>query len=814
MKTAITRLLFVTWITTLLIGGAHAMAADANVSDMCANLTPAQKALAKANGYDVDTLCASAAQPTSPAERQVTAKPRTGSAAPSQSMLNSRDPEAAESLTPFGYDLFAGEPTTFAPLTDVPVPADYVLGPGDIVKLYLFGKESKTLELPVTREGTVILPDLGPFEVAGMTFADVKQGIQQRIQKQYIGQDVLVTLGKLRSIRIFVLGEAYKPGSYVVSSLSTISNALFAAGGVRPSGSLRRVQLKRRGKTIETLDLYDLLLRGDTSHDARLQPGDAVFIPPIGSTVAVAGKVNRPAIYELKDSATLQQALELAGGLAADAYPKAIHVRRNDAEGNGGHVTLLLDLTREEGRQFALRNGDRVAVDGILDFDQYSVRLTGHVYREKTMRWTKGLRVTDLVGRVSDLKPNPDLHVALILRRAPETRRLHVVYVDLGKALTSPDSKANLHLQPMDELMVFSAIEPREESLQPVIELLNKQAQLTEPAKVVTVQGAVRFPGQYPLPDHATAKTLVAMAGGFAESADLAKAEITRRVIDPNKGAAFDHFFFNWDQDTLVQSGDTLVIPAIAQYNKRKVVRIEGEVKSPGTYVVRDGETITDLIRRAGGLTSSAYPNGAIFSRERLRQLEEQALERIRSDLKAAQLAENISESNAATPTPKKTGDKDTEKSVETLLNTTRPVGRMVIDLPRMIAQPQQHNLVLEDGDKLYIPPRPSGITVLGQVQYPTSHLFEPELSVSEYIDRSGGVSYNADTDRIFIVKANGRVVMPKTSRWFAARTQLEPGDTIVVPIDFDYMKPLDLWTQVTQIIYQSAVAVAAVGTL
>ncbi|HCW89427.1 MAG TPA: sugar transporter, partial [Marinobacter sp.] len=216
-------------------------------------------------------------------------------------------------LKPFGYDLFAGSPTTFAPVTEIPIPANYTLGPGDVLQIQLWGKDNQQLELPIGRNGTISFPDSGPMTLAGLTFDEARQLIKQRVSEQYIGVQASVTLGELRSMRVLLLGEARNPGSYTVSALSTITNALYVSGGIKQTGSLRNVQHKRNGELVGTLDLYDLLLKGDSSGDNRLQPGDVIFIPPVGKRAGIAGEVYRPALYELDDERTLQELINLAG---------------------------------------------------------------------------------------------------------------------------------------------------------------------------------------------------------------------------------------------------------------------------------------------------------------------------------------------------------------------------------------------------------------------------------------------------------------------------------------------------------------------
>jgi protein involved in polysaccharide export with SLBB domain len=313
-----------------------------------------------------------------------------------------------DALEPFGYLLFKGVPVTFAPATDIPVPADYVVGPGDEVRVQLFGSVDENYSLVVNRDGSVNFPDIGPVDVAGLSFADMREVLQARVAEQMIGVRASITLGELRSIRVFVLGDVNRPGSFTVSSLSTMTNALFVSGGVHPIGSLRNVQLKRKGKVVGRLDLYDLMLRGDNSNDARLQPGDVIFIPPIGSTVAIGGSVRRPAIYELRQEKTLGEVIELAGGFLPTAYPGEVRVERiND---DRRRSVLVVDLASAQGRATRVMNGDVVQIDSVLSEIDSSVVLSGHVQRPGAFQWYQGMRLTDVLPSIAHLRPRADSH--------------------------------------------------------------------------------------------------------------------------------------------------------------------------------------------------------------------------------------------------------------------------------------------------------------------------------------------------------------------------------------------------------------------
>ncbi|MBE0486788.1 polysaccharide biosynthesis/export family protein, partial [Marinobacter sp.] len=293
-------------------------------------------------------------------------------------------------LKPYGYDLFAGSPTTFAPVTEIPVPSDYTLGPGDVLRVQMWGNQNQNLELPISRDGTISFPDSGPVTVAGLSFNEARQQIRKRVSEQYIGVEASITLGELRSMRVFVLGEARNPGSYTVSSLSTITNALYVSGGVKQNGSLRNVQHKRNGKLVGTLDLYDLLLKGDSSADNRLQPGDVIFIPPVGKRAGIAGEVYRPALYELKGDNTLADLVRMAGGLTPQAYPQRINIERTNQDFL--RIIAEADYTAQQGQNARVQAGDRIRIPSISDITGQYVEVQGAATRAGKFAWMPGMR--------------------------------------------------------------------------------------------------------------------------------------------------------------------------------------------------------------------------------------------------------------------------------------------------------------------------------------------------------------------------------------------------------------------------------------
>ena len=404
------------------------------------------------------------------------------------------EPLNDEGAKPFGYDLFQGVPSTFAPVKDIQVPIDYVVGPGDTFNVQLYGNETASYTLTVGRDGQIKFPKLGPISVSGMGFDAARAALEHRVAQQLIGTQISVTMGELRSIRVFVLGEAEKPGSYTVSGLSTMTNALFVSGGVKTIGSLRNIELKRNGHLVSVLDLYDLLLRGDTSGDRQLMPGDVIFIPPIGVTATVYGAVRRPAIYELKKEKTAEQLIEIAGGLSPDADAGLAQLER--IESSRLREMRNIDLNSSAGRNTEILNGDKLRVPAIRPTLENSVELSGDVFRPGAFQYRAGLRLTDILGSFDELRPSADRHYVLIRRDVPPEQKIEVISADLERALSARGSAADPELQPRDSIIVFDLTANRARTVAPIIEDLKLQASATTPAQVVVIGGEIKSAGR------------------------------------------------------------------------------------------------------------------------------------------------------------------------------------------------------------------------------------------------------------------------------------------------------------------------------
>lgn len=851
---------------------------------------PADQQQALASKYGISIPSGASSQPSSYQNPQVVEqRPVTSSA--TEVKVNDAEKDE-QGLKRFGLDLFAGSPTTFAPISDVPVPADYTVGAGDEIVIQLFGKENTTHRLRVNRAGIINFPSLGPVQVAGMTFSDVRDSLNQRVKEQMIGVRSDISLGEMRTMQVFVMGDAYKPGAYTVSALTTISQAIYYSGGFSESGALRNVQLKRNGQVIRKLDMYDLLLKGDARNDIRLLPGDVVFIGALGNTISIGGEVNRPAIYEIKPGETYKQAIQMAGGFTANAYSDQIEVKRYAAK--DARDALTLNFSQSHDQQTKVKDGDAVNVLKKNEELTRYVQIEGDVRHPGFIEWKSGLRIADLFQSVdTSFNSTADVSYAVVVREINPQRDIEVYQVNLANAILSPTSKDNLKLNSRDRVLVFNRfnnedldtladqqtvtkaktleqaqLQAQQEQLKeqevmsssvavssatslekkskqskivfrgkeitkddfealkqntrrtllaPVLLQLQQQSRLGLAPQIAEVFGEVKHPGRYPITPRMTISTLIEAAGGLTYNAFTINAELARTVINSkDERASIDVERIDLRQaiqgstagDAIIVGRDRLNILEKPNVKLQSTVTLQGEVRFPGTYTVRQGETLGELLERAGGLTEFAHPQGAIFTREALRLQEQKLLNQYAADMRAETAKKTFrADSNMGSVIS------DPDKTLKFVEEASRSkaLGRMVVQLNRILKDERSADFMLEDGDFLFVPTFRNTVSIMGEVQVPITYLLDNKLDVDDYLNKAGGAKKQADEDRIFVVRADGSVYKPTSGYWFGNNhEELKAGDTIVVPIDTDYRDALSTWTAATQILYQTGVAINA----
>ena len=732
---------------------------------------------------------------------------------------------AAQLLERYGVSLFDRDVSTFAPTDDALVPDEYRLGVGDQLVVQLFGKENATYTLAVGRDGSVNFPKLGAITVTGLTFEDARALIDTRVSQQLIGVEAVVTLGRLRAIGVFMAGEVRVPGAYSVSALTTVTQALFQAGGVTDIGSLRDIQVRRGGKVVTTFDVYDLLMRGDPSGDIRLQSGDVLFVPTIDSVVEIRGEVRRPMAYELVGGETVADLIQMAGGFTKEAFADLAVLIRTSLQG-GLPTAESVNLLESQIASLLLRDGDILQVPSTGDTLANGVSVEGAVYRPGSFGWKSGMRVSDLIGNAErDLLPIADLTYSLIVRVKNELLDIEVMQFSLIDSLLEPGSDKDPLLSVRDQILIFAVPDleevaasefARQALLEPVLQKLRLQAREGEPTLAATISGAVKAPGQYPILKDYGVDDIVKAAGGLLESADLGTAELRRTVTNASGSVDFKYIDVRFDSSgrvttgTRLQSRDIVTVRDIPDWNREDTISVRGAVVFPGTYVISPGETISSVIERAGGLTDLAFPEGAIFNRVVIARREAERAQAFAADIRQTYASRLLTEETTST------GLQEVLLITEQL-ETFEGQGRLLIDLPAALSGNAESDYEVEDGDELIIPRSSDTVSVVGEVRQPGTHIFQAGLSVEDYISLSAGVTKRSDQSAIYIVRANGSVTTLDSSWWRfseAGMQTLRPGDSIVVPVDSQHKESLAQWREVTQIIYQGMVSVAALANL
>ena len=641
----------------------------------------------------------------SPGSTQPASKPSPGEPLSAFETYVRGLPGGLGSMGQYGYALFRQAPSTFAPAAYAPVSPDYLMGPGDEIKVIIWGSINGEFTAVIDTDGKIVLPTIGVVYLSGLTFAEAKDHLQMQFARQYKPSQVKinVSMGRLRSVGVFVMGNARRPGIFTISSFSTLVNALFASGGPNKQGTMRDIQVNRNGETIAQFDLYDFLLKGDKTRDIRLMSGDVIFIPPVGPLAAIAGDVRTPAIYELKGEATLQDLINMAGGLNDIAFMGRVQITR--VVDNHNQAVLEYSLTKQSAGEIRITPGDVIRIFPIVE-NVRRVRLSGAVERGGEYGISAGMTVKDLIPLAGGLKHYAFMEEAELIRVTP-----------------TPNG--------------------------PITE-----------KRVLNLEKALAGDPQYNLP--------------------------------------------------LVED-DHLLVKAVPEWELYRRITVAGEVKFPETYTLQKGERLSSLIERTG-ITEDAYLRGAVFTRQAVRALQQTQLDESIDRLEQQLLVHSAVSIEAAISPAAAEQEAIAAQQRRMLLakiRAARAKGRLTLDLSLLSDLGQfagsENDLVLEDGDALFIPATPAQVQVIGSVYNQNAFLHEPEGDVSSYLSLSGGMTKNADKKELYILKVDGTAISERETKEFMD-TGLDPGDTIVVPEKLDKVAWLREIKDITQIIFQLAV--------
>ena len=709
-----------------------------------------------------------------------------------------------ELLPLFGHELFRLPPSTFAPAEQVPVSQDYVIGPGDEIILRVWGHNTFNGRLTVDRSGAIYVPQVGPIHVATLRYAELQQHIHDDLSRTFRNFEMSVNIGQLRSIQIFVLGEAKQPGSYTVSSLSTAFNALLASGGPSTYGSVRNIQVQRGNQAVGSIDLYDFALHGDKSKDITLHDGDVVFIPVIGPQVAVSGSVRRPAIFEVKKNTTVAEVLELAGGLSSTASGGRFSLERIESRHERQSMSIALDDT---GKNLAVSDGDVLHVNSVLATYKDSVTIRGNLANAGRFPWTPGMKVSDIIPDRDALLTNDywtrrnrlgiptPLFQPLPNPSWGRNRDGSVHSTDFGKpngyeSVPPGDSQSSsTGLTSSEEIDQARLAELRSRNnhsdLQDASEELNRSS-------IADQQFTANRNTATSLPRNEIKVPTPAIDWSYAVVERMDPATLRTSLIPFNLGELVINHASS--QDIVLQPGDIVTILSqsdlqVSQDERPKYIRLEGEFVSSGVYSVGPNETLADVVRKAGGFTSKAYLFGASFSRETARVMQQQRLDEYVSSLsiqlERASAVRAVSNPNAAAQGG--AVNLASDQALIKQLHELRATGRIVLEFkPSSNGAESVPAVPLEDGDTFRVPSRPLIISVVGSVYGPNVYLYDGSRRVGDYLRLAGRPTQIADARHAFIIRADGSIVSraPAKGLWgdnfynFA----VYPGDTIVVP--------------------------------
>jgi polysaccharide export outer membrane protein len=686
----------------------------------------------------------------------------------------------------FGESLFVQAPSTFAPTDRMQVPGDYVVGPDDELQIHVWGQLNADLRVVVDRSGQIYIPHIGQIPVAGVHYSELDAYLKREVMKLYRNFNLTVNIGKIRSIQVFVVGKARYPGTYTISSLSTMVNAVFASGGPTPQGSLRDVQIQRDGKTIARLDFYELLVRGDKSKDVRLQSGDVLYFPAVGPLVAIAGSVNTQAIYEVKRGSTLSDLIEIAGGLSTVADSSKITVERFGEDKMRSVLEFPLD---EQSRVLPLNDGDIVRVFSVVPRFANAVTLRGNVVNPGRYPWKPGMRVRDLIPNAQALLTRP-----YWLGRAGMTDGRSTEYPVLPMPPTQKDTSTPGSSETSGNSEAPANSEHPAGNKDQLI--LSEQQRTELQGQEISAQFGHRGPTSKNLtrdlhqasPEINWSYAIIQRVDPTDLSTKLLSFDLGKAVLE---GDAGNNLELQPDDIITIFSQSDVSVP---QSMRARYVRLEGEVVRAGVYKAEEGELLRDVLRRAGGVTPNAYIYGTEMTRESARLDQQKSIDELTHTLEAAALQAE------AAGAPSQAG-------LIAQLRNTKATGRVVLTLkPSENSIDAYPAIAVEDNDRIVIPHRPSTVSVVGMVYNSGSFVYDPRRKAGDYLRMAGKGKPNADMRHAFVLRADGTVVPSRSVNGlfsgdkFAA-LHLYPGDQIVVPNKITtgaFVRNLRDWSQIS----------------
>ena len=643
----------------------------------------------------------------------------------------------------FGRNIFNNPRLTFAPNMNIATPQNYVLGPGDVLVVDVYGASRENLRLTVSPEGDVYVPEFGPIQVSGLQISTAQNRIRARLGRFYQNSEIRTTLGQTRSIQINVLGEVRVPGTYTLSSLSTVYHALYRAGGISNLGTLRNIKLYRQGKLVTVVDVYEFIFNGRLAGNVRLEDNDVIQVDTYDCLVNISGFVKRPMTYELRENESLSTLIKYCGGFSSSAHKETVRVFRN-----GDKMRNIFNVDEFDFSSFKLRNGDAIAVETNPDLYENMVRVNGAVSRPGMYQLgEKVFSVKSLVERAEGLTPDAMTNRAVIRRLKPN-RTLEVLSVNLEAIMNG--TEADVQLQNEDELFIMTQKEARQE-------------------RTLTITGEVMIPGTYDYADNMTIEDLIVIAGGLRDQASLAKVDVSRRILDPNateksreiaKTFTFelkDGLPINADHSFVLEPYDIVHVRRSPAFSTARNISVTGEVNYEGSHTLENKNMrLTDAIRLAGGITNDAYLRGARLVR---RTNDE---ERVRMRASVAAIRDILSER----------GDSISWQKLN--LENNYIVG---INLEEALKNPGgDADILLREGDRIFVPEYDPIVKISGDVFYPNTVFFQKNKGYKHYVEMAGGFGNRAKKSKTFIVYQNGTIGLVKKG------AKPEPGCEIIVP--------------------------------